>query len=176
MIYVEPIESQVGTLFQKPRWDFRSPNSEGLVPRWAISNRCLVINEISIRVMLDHIPSSVPPVIKDLRAQNVSANAPHRLIILVGKPLVTKFLGVKVMNLKRAMVDMRCCILAHEEAVVVHIIGTAIDVSKKRHVLLLAILLQVEEVSWNNVEVCGVEGDQVVKLLRANTKVSKLLI
>lgn len=125
--------------------------------------------------MLDHIPSSVPPVIKDLRAQNVSANAPHRLIILVGKPLVSEFLRVEVMNLERAMMDMRCCILAHEEAVVVHVIGAAINVSEKRDVLLLAILLQVEEVCRHNVEVGGVEIDQIVKFLRANSEVSKLL-
>ena len=124
--------------------------------------------------MLDHISSSVPPVIKDLRAQNVSANAPHRLIILVGKPLVSKFLRVEVMNLERAMMDMRCCIPAHEEAVVVDVIGAAINVSEKRDVLLLAIFLQVEEVCRHNVEVGGIEVDQIVKFLGANSEVSKL--
>lgn len=50
--------------------------------------------------MLNHIPSGIPPVIKNLRAQNVPANAPHRLILLIGKPLVSKLLSVEVMNLE----------------------------------------------------------------------------
>lgn len=74
------------------------------------------------------------------------------------------------------MVNMRCSIRAYEEAVVINIIATAINVSKERNILLLllAIILHVEEVSWHYVEVCGVEIDQVVEFLRANSKVSQL--
>lgn len=78
------------------------------------------------------------------------------------------------MNLERAMMDMRSRIGADEEAVVVYIIATTINMSEKRDVLLLVIFSDVEEVSWHNVEVCGVERDQVVKFLRAEPKMSEL--
>lgn len=73
------------------------------------------------------------------------------------------------------MVDMRCRVRAHEEAVVVYIITASVNVCEKRDVLLLAILFHVEEISRHYVEVCGVEMDQVVKFLCADSKVSELL-
>jgi hypothetical protein len=161
-------------LFQKPRWDFGAPDCQRFVSRWTIPDRCLVIDQIAIGIMLNHISSRIPPVVKDLRSEDVPAHTPDRLILLVGKPLVSKLLSVKVMNLERAMMDMRSRIGADEEAVVVYIIAATINMSEKRDVLLLAILIDIEEVTRNYVKVCGVERDQFVKLLRTESKMPEL--
>lgn len=70
---------------------------------------------------------------------------------------------------------MCCSVRAYEEAVVINVIATAINVSEECDVLLLAIIFHIEEVRWYYVEVCGVEIDQVFEFLRANSKVSQLL-
>lgn len=124
--------------------------------------------------MLNHIPSRIPPVVKDLRSEDVPAHTPHRLIFLIGKPLVSKLLSVEIMNLERAMMNMCRRVGADEEAVVVYIVAATINVSEKCDVLLLAILVDMEEVSRNYVEICGVERDQLVKLLRTESKMPKL--
>lgn len=70
---------------------------------------------------------------------------------------------------------MRCCIRAYEEGMVIYIIAATINVSEKCDVLLLALLFHVEEVCRHYVEIFGVEIDQIVKFLCADSEVPELL-
>lgn len=57
-----------------------------------------MVYKIAIRIMLDHVAGGIPPIVKNLRAQDMTTNAPNRLILLLGKPLVTQCLRVKIVH------------------------------------------------------------------------------
>ena len=56
--------------------------------------------------MLYHVPTGIPPVIKDLRAQDVTPDAPDALVPLFGEPLMAQLLGIEIVDLERAVVDV----------------------------------------------------------------------
>lgn len=57
--------------------------------------------------MLNNEARRIPPVVEDLRAHNVAADTPHKLVLLFLQPLVSHHLGVKVLHLKGRVVDRR---------------------------------------------------------------------
>lgn len=124
--------------------------------------------------MLDHVASRVPPVVEDLRTENMPSHSPHRLVPLSGQPVVSQLLGIEVVNFEGAVVHMRGLVRAHEEGVVVNGIASPIDVGKDCYVHFLAVLFHVEEVTRDEVEVPGVEVEHCRKILYAVSKVTKL--
>ena len=127
--------------------------------------------------MLDHVPRGVPPIIKYLGAQNVSSDAPDRLIALLGEPLVADMLGVKVMHLERAMMNMTGLVGAHEESMMIDMVRATVNVSEDGNILLVTPirLLQIEEVGRNKVEGPGVKAHLILEVLYAQPVVSQLL-
>lgn len=91
---------EVEISLQEPRRHFRSPHGQRLITRRRIPYRGLVIDQIPVRIMLDHISCSIPPVVENLTSKNVSANTPDRLIVFLREPLVTQLLGIEVVNLE----------------------------------------------------------------------------
>lgn len=65
------------------------------------------------------------------------------------------------MDLKRAVVDVRCTALVQEEAVMIYIFGAAVNMCKQRDVLVGGILFRLDpkEIGRDNVEVSGIELD-----------------
>lgn len=139
-------QSELVDLLQKPRWHFRPPNRQTLIPRRSISNRRLVIQQIAIRIVFDHVSRCVPPVIENLGAQDMSSHTPYTLVSLFGQPLVTQLLGIKVMHLERAVMHVRSGIGAYEETVMVNKLGASIDMRKHGHINSLRVFLYVQEI------------------------------
>lgn len=50
-------------LFQEPFRYFRTPYSQALVSCHAVADRGVLIDQIAVRIMLDHVSSRVPPVV-----------------------------------------------------------------------------------------------------------------
>lgn len=124
--------------------------------------------------MLNHITSGVPPVVKDLRPQDMTANAPYWRVPLLGKPLVTQILGIKIMHLKRAMMDVARLVSAHEEGVMIYKIVTTINMRKERHVLPSVRGIYVEEVRRGEVEIARIKVDLFLEILHAQTEMPQL--
>ena len=80
--------------------------------------------------MLNHIPRSIPPIIKKLAPQNMSSNSPNTLIPFTNKPLVAQVLGIEVVHFEGAVVHVRGGVSGHEEGVVVGVSGADVDVAK----------------------------------------------
>lgn len=126
--------------------------------------------------MLDHVTSRVPPVIEDLRTEDMTSHSPHRLVPLSCQPVVSQLLGIEVVNFEGAVVHMRGLVCAHEEGVVVNGIASPIDVGKDCYVQFLAVLFHVEEVTRDKVEIPGVEVKHGWEVLYTVSKVAELLL
>lgn len=129
--------------------------------------------------MLNHIPRRIPPVIKNLRSQNVPPNAPHSLIPLIRKPLVAQFLGIEVVDLERTVMHVRGWVRGHEKGVVVDVGGAAVDVCEEGDVFLAVGGcgvggVDVKEVAGGDVEGAGVEVDEGVEFGGADAVVAEL--
>ena len=124
--------------------------------------------------MLNHIPMHIPPVIENLGTKNMSPNAPNSLIPLFRKPLVTKLLGVYIVDLEGAVVDMRGGIRTHEEGMVVHQILATVDMREDGYCFFGFASFHVEEVCWDDVEVLGVEVEFGLEVLDAEAVVAEL--
>lgn len=137
----------------------------------------MLIDQIAIGIMLNHITSGIPPVIEDLRAQDMPTDSPDRLIPLLRQPLMSQHLGVVVMHLERAVVHMRRWVGAQEEAVVVDGLLASVDVGEDCDGHFLAgCLFDPEEVGWHDVELVRVELDHCVEVLHAKTEVAELVV
>lgn len=96
--------------------------------------------------MLHHISRRVPPIIKDLAPKNMPPNTPDALIPLLSQPLVPHVLGIVVVDLKGAVVDVRGLAGRHEEGVVVDVRLAAVNVREDADEFLFTINEDVEEV------------------------------
>src|SRR5699024_9896289 len=94
-------------LSQESLWQLGPPHSKRLAPSWRIRNWGLAINQVSVGIMFHHVASSVPPIVEYLGAKNVTSDTPDGLVSLLREPLMSEVLGVKVVNLKRRVVDVR---------------------------------------------------------------------
>lgn len=81
-----------------------------------------------------NLSQSNPPVVKYLASEDVSTNTPTYLMSLLYEPIMTQCLCIKVMNLKRRMVNMRLGSFIKEEAVVINHFLTAIEVKEGRNI------------------------------------------
>ena len=82
------------------------------------------------------------PVIKDLAAHDVAADAPAVLVALLAQPVVAEHLGVKVVRLKRRVVDVHLGALKEEEAVVVDQLVAAVQPEEDRLVDALLVVYE----------------------------------
>lgn len=69
----------------------------------------MAIHEIAIGIVLDNKRIRVKPIIKDLTAQNMSANSPTKLITILLKPDVTFELAVEIIDLKARVIRLVIC-------------------------------------------------------------------
>ena len=101
--------------------------------------------------MLDHVPYGVPPVIKDLRTQDMKANDPHAPIVPLGEPLVAQALRVEVVDLERRVMRMGTLsgIGREKEGVVIHRLGPAVLVHEGGHYHRLAKIGSCRIGTWN---------------------------
>lgn len=164
-------------LLQKRSRDLWSPHSQRVRARLHIRNWGILINEVAIRVVLHNITSGIPPVVKDLRAQDMSAHAPGQLVPLLHQPLMAQLLGVEVVHLEGAVVYMGALGTgAEEDAVVVHEGVAEVEVDERRHEDLVAFVLDVEEVGGDEVEGGGVELEEDVEFQGSIAEMAKLVI
>ena len=126
--------------------------------------------------MLDHVTSRVPPLVEDMRTEDMPSHSPHRLVPLSCQPVVSQLLGIEVVNFKGAMMYMRGLVCAHEEGMVVNGVASPIDVSEHCYVHFLTILFHVEEVTRDEVEIPGVEVKHGWEVLYTVSKVAELLL
>lgn len=123
------------------------------MPSGAVSHGSVLIDEITVGVVLDHEAVDVPPVVEDLGAEDVAADAPDGLVLLLLQPLVAERLGVEVVHFERAVVhvllDARCQ-RREEHRVVVDQVLSPVDVCEQRHFLARwCIRLRVDVLEWH---------------------------
>jgi hypothetical protein len=70
------------------------------------------------------------PIVEDLAAHDVPADAPAVLIALVAKPIMAQNLGIEVVRLKGRVVDVRPGTLEEEEAVMVYKVVSSVEPKK----------------------------------------------
>lgn len=141
-----------------------------------MSNRRLVVDQIAIGIVLNHITSSIPPVVKNLTTQDVPADTPHALVPLGRQPLMAKLLRVEVVHLERTVVDVRFLSLAQEDCVVIDVVSASVNVSKDGDVFLCAVPgVNIEQVAWHKVERVGVPAQLCGEVLHAKAVMTQLL-
>ena len=105
----------------------------------------------------------------------MATHAPHRLVALLSEPLMAQLLSVKVMHFKGAMVHMDPLgIHAHENRVVIRMSFSKIKMGEHGHDNLVAIFLNIEQVTRHDVEVGRVELDEGVHILCGVAKMTQL--
>lgn len=159
---------------KKPRRNFRPPNRQRFIPCRTVSNRRLAVYQVAICVMLNHVIIWVPPVVKNLRAQNVPTNAPYRPITLLDQVLMAQLLCIKIVDLKGAMVHMRSCSCAHKKTVVVNQFFAAINVGKKGHNPPWRVIVNIEKVTRHKIKVSNIKVKLLLEVLDAKSVVPKL--
>ena len=87
--------------------------------------------------MLNHVSCCIPPVVEQLRPQDMPSDSPHALISFRSQPLVAQILCVEIMHFKGAVVHMRSLVCGHKESVMVCIARTNVDVGEDGDVELL---------------------------------------
>lgn len=75
--------SQKTSLLEEPCWYFWAPNSQRLIASWTIADRGLLIDDVAINIVLDHVVGGIPPIVEDLRAEDMSTDAPDRIVTLL---------------------------------------------------------------------------------------------
>lgn len=162
--------------FQERSRHIGSPNGQRLISSGTVSDRRLVSHQVPICIMLNHVTSRVPPVVKDLGTENMPSHTPHRLVSLPCEPIVPQLLGIEVVNFKGAVVNMRSLVRAHEEGMVVNGVASLVDVGKHCDVDFLAVFFHVEEIARDEVEIPGIEVKHGREVLYAVSEVAKLLL
>lgn len=69
--------AEVDALIQEPLRNLRSPNGQTLMTSGSVTYRGIFIDLISVRIVLNHITSRVPPVVKQLASQDMATDAPN---------------------------------------------------------------------------------------------------
>ena len=78
--------------------DFWAPNSKTLISSRPVSYGRVLIYQIAVCIMLHHISRGVPPVIKNLASEDVSADTPHAFIAFACQPVVAELLCIEVVD------------------------------------------------------------------------------
>lgn len=155
--------------------------------RGAVAHGRILIDEIAIGVVLDHEAVDVPPVVEDLGAEDVPADAPDGLVFLLGEPLVAQRLGVEVVHFKGAVVHVLVDVGGQgrqEHGVVVDEALAAVDVGEERDFLAGGLVgfrvdvveWDVEDVARHDVEVARVPVHSRGEVFHVEAKVAELLL
>jgi hypothetical protein len=78
-----------------------------------------IIQQVPVDVVLQDEARGVEPVVEDLAAHDVAADAPAVGVALVAEPVVAEDLDVEVVGLEGGVVDVELWALEEEEGVVV---------------------------------------------------------
>lgn len=90
--------------------------------------------------MFHHVARCIPPIVENLRSKNVTPNAPDRLVAFLRQPLVSQVLGIIIMNLEGAVMNVgRWRVCTQEEAVVIRRRRAEIEVRKRGHHMFLTV-------------------------------------
>ena len=92
------LKSLPKSLVQKLLRHLRTPDRQSFMSGGSVSQWRFFVDEVTICIMLNHVARRVPPVIEDLRAEDMPANAPDGLVVLLGEPLVAEGLGVEIVH------------------------------------------------------------------------------
>lgn len=114
-------------------------------PIWArLSSlrRVLPVEQVAVDVVLEDELGGVEPVVKDLAAHDVAADAPAVLVALVAQPVVAQDLGVEVVGLEGGVVHMALGALEEEEAVVVDLLVAAVQPEEDGYVFVLVVIVE----------------------------------
>jgi len=123
--------------------------------------------------VLHHEARRIPPVVEDLRPQNVPAQAPHVLVALLAQPLVAEPLRVEVVHLVAGVVHVVARPLEEEEAVVVDVLAAAIQMQEGGDVAAAAAI--VHQVAGLEVEARCVEAIRLREVGHAAAEVAQLV-
>lgn len=104
----------------------------------------------------------------------MTSHSPNTLVALLCKPLMPYLLCIKVVDLKRAVMNMRGLICRHEEGMMINIVGSAIDVCEYSHDFPLPLGQYVQKVSRYDIEVARVPSQQSIEILHTEAVVTKL--
>lgn len=102
----------------------------------------LPVEQVTVDVVLEDEAGRVEPVVKDLAAHDVAADAPAVLVALVAQPVVAQDLGVKVVRLKGRVVDVALGALEEEEAVVVDLFVAAVQPEEDGYVFVFVVVVE----------------------------------
>src|SRR6266446_658678 len=103
---------------QEIRRQRRSPHREVFRRGGKILRLLRRIEEIAVGVMLDRVAERVLPVIEDLAADDVAADAPEVAPALRRQPFMPEHLVVEIVDLEGGMVEMRLVPLGEGDGVV----------------------------------------------------------
>lgn len=76
-----------------------SPNSS--ISSLGMRGVGIAVDHIAISIVLDSEVARVPPVVEDLGPVNMAPDSPEQLVSLLGEPIVTQQLRIKILNFKR---------------------------------------------------------------------------
>ncbi len=71
------------SLLEEPRRYFWAPDSQRLVAGRTVADGGLAIDNIAVDVVLDHVMRGIPPIVEDLRPEDMSANPPDGFVALL---------------------------------------------------------------------------------------------
>jgi len=125
--------------------------------------------------MLDFETTVVLPVVEYLAPQNVSSYSPNTLPALLGKPLMTDQLCVKIFDLERGVMQVRLLHLRwrtlHEEDVVICVLIATVQMHE-RHDVDIGEIPMVKDIGWHKIEVVRVPLELCVELAVNISKVT----
>ena len=87
----------------------------------------------------------------------MSPHAPNRFVSFPIQVLMTKVLRINVVDLKGAMMNMGGWVRAQEEAVMINVVCSTVDMCEESDILFLTVLLHVQEITRHDIEVRSVE-------------------
>lgn len=148
-------------LIKERFWDIRSPDVEHFIFRWSSSDWIFIVNQVAVGIMLDHEPMYIIPVVEDLTSKNMSAHPPAKLVTLLFKPLMSKELGIEIVYLKGAMVDMDGRLLLTEEGMMVDVILTTVEMEEAGDIPAIGCE---KDIRWLEGEIVAIEFESFVEV------------
>ena len=92
-------------------------------------------DQVTIGVVLNHVPCRIPPVVKKLTAKDVATYSPHALVPLLAEPVMSQLEGIEIVDFKGTVVNVSSFGSIEEDLVVVYEFWALVDVSKEGNVV-----------------------------------------
>lgn len=102
----------------------------------------LPVEQVAVDVVLEDELGGVEPVVEDLAAHDVAADAPAVFVALVAQPVVAQDLGVEVVSLEGGVVHVALGTLEEEETVVVDLLVATVQPEEDGYVLVLVVVVE----------------------------------